>query len=126
MTMPGEQFLVNSENISVAEFLKNMHDIIDIAHKNLELSQQKYKKQVDRHRKSHELVEGSQVYLRIHFGRYKSLEDHTLFEKLAPRFYGPFTILRKISTVSYELKLPNNSKIHPIFHVSLLKSALGT
>jgi Chromo (CHRromatin Organisation MOdifier) domain len=40
--------------------------------------------------------------------------------KLAPRQYGPFKIVAKVSNVAYQLKLPNNWKIHNIFHVSLL------
>jgi hypothetical protein len=44
-------------------------------------------------------------------------------KKLTARFYGPFEVLRQTSPVTYELKLPAASNIHPIFHVSLLKIA---
>ena len=30
-------------------------------------------------------------------------------DKLAPKFYGPYQIIRKISPTAYELKLPNKS-----------------
>lgn len=45
-------------------------------------------------------------------------------KKLAPRFMGPFPVKRKINEVSYELTLPDSLKIHPLFHVSLLKPAV--
>jgi len=40
--------------------------------------------------------------------------------KLAPRREGPFTISEKISNLSYQLQLPAQWRIHPIFHASLL------
>jgi len=35
---------------------------------------------------------------------------------------GPFKVLEKKFPDIYELELPENLKVHPIFHVSLLKS----
>lgn len=46
--------------------------------------------------------------------------------KFSPRFYRPFTILKKIGSVAYELDLPPPSRIHPICHVSQLKPKLGS
>jgi len=42
---------------------------------------------------------------------------------LLSKFLGPFPIKRPVSAVSYELDLPSDLKIHPVFHVSKLKIA---
>lgn len=40
--------------------------------------------------------------------------------KLAPRWYGPFKIVTKISDITYWLEIPAKWKIHNVFHASLL------
>ena len=41
--------------------------------------------------------------------------------KLSDQMIGPFEIVKKISDLAYELKLPTNMRCHPVFHVSLLE-----
>ena len=41
--------------------------------------------------------------------------------KLAPRWTGPFPIVKKVGEQAYKLELPARLKIHNVFHVSLLK-----
>jgi hypothetical protein len=64
------------------------------------------------------------VFLRLQPYRQSSLKKSGV-EKLKPRFYGPYRIMRRVGEVAYELELPEGSKIHNVFHVSCLKKAVG-
>ena len=46
--------------------------------------------------------------------------------KLAPKRYRPFTIMKQINPVTYQLTLPATWQIHPVFHASLLSPYVET
>ena len=45
---------------------------------------------------------------------------------MVPKFYGPYTVLKHVGQVAYQLALPNHFKLHLVFHVSCLKKVIGT
>ena len=67
---------------------------------------------------------GDSVYLRLQPYREQSLAKFP-HEKLGTHFYAPFTILQKIGPAAHKLQLPAASNVHPVFHVSQLKPAVG-
>ena len=54
-----------------------------------------------------------------------SLKKAKKHNKLSPKYYSPYEVLQKISTMAYKLELPASSQVQPIFHVSCLKKVIG-
>ena len=78
----------------------------------------------DRHRIERIFEVGDLVFLRLQPCRQSSLKKSGA-EKLKPKFYGSYRIMRRVGEVAYELELPEGSKIHNVFHVSCLKKVVG-
>jgi hypothetical protein len=66
---------------------------------------------------------GDLVYLRV--WPMKGVKRFGVEGKLAPRYIGPFPILKKCGTVAYKLDLPPSlAGVHDIFHMLQLKKCL--
>ena len=75
------------------------------------------KAHADKHRSKRVFQEGDQVYLKLQPYVQSSLAARDN-QKLSFRYYGPFTVLQRISQVAYKLDLPETARIHPVVHVS--------
>jgi hypothetical protein len=83
------------------------------------------KQQVDQALSECQFPEGDHVFLRLQPYKKNSLKAKHC-QNLAPKFYGPYTDLKHVVQVAYQLALTNHSKIHLVFHASCLKKVIGT
>ena len=90
---------------------------------NLLKAQNLMKAQANKHRRQIDFEVGDWVFLKLQPYKMRSLARRPV-AKLSPKFYGPYKILERIGPAAYKLELPAHAKIHPVFHVSLLKKSL--
>nr|GMC77819.1 peroxidase 64 [Ipomoea batatas] len=105
---------------AVAEEHIDRNELLRQLHYNLEQAQNRMTKVANTKRRYMEFEEGDNVLLKLR-PHHQSSVQRCIYQKLAPRYYGSYTIQKKLSAVAYKLALPTSARIHPLFHVSQLR-----
>ncbi|GJR70322.1 putative nucleotidyltransferase, ribonuclease H [Tanacetum coccineum] len=113
-----------TKNAELEQQLVDRDDMLKLIRHNLHKAQDRMRQQANSKRHDISFEVGDYVFLKIQPYRQRSLAKRR-YEKLSPCFFGPYRITRKVGPVAYKLELPPESRIHPIFHVSMLKPAHG-
>ncbi|GMJ15287.1 hypothetical protein HRI_005197900 [Hibiscus trionum] len=109
---------------SVNEILASRDHTRQILKDNLNRAQHRMKFYADKNKSERAFEVGDEVYLKLQPYRQSSIALRKNL-KLTVHFYGPYKITKKLGSVAYQLQLPDTSRIHPVFHVSLLKRKIG-
>jgi len=91
---------------------------------NLHAANNRMKQVADSKRHDIEYQVGDLVFIKLHPYRQQAVFRYPS-QKLASWFYGPYQIEHWIGKVAYKIKLPDGSRIHTVFHVSLPKKKVG-
>lgn len=118
-------YIAGSTSIATLdETLSHRQKLLLILRDNLSYAQQRMRSQADGHREDRSFKVGDWALLRLQQYRQTSLKGKP-HSKLSRRYFGPYKVLRTIGPVAYELELPSQARIHPVFHVSKLKPFHG-
>jgi hypothetical protein len=86
-------------------------------------AQSRQKSYADKRRRPLEFGMGDLVMLKV--SPMKGIQRFGVKGKLAPRYVGPFKIIKRVGAVAYQLELPASlAGVHDVFHISMLKKHL--
>jgi hypothetical protein len=107
----------------LADWLEERKLIQQLLQHNLNHARQQMKHQADKNWTFRSFSQDEEVFVKLQ-PYVQSSVARRANHKLSFRYFGPYTIQRVINPVAYEVKLPEGSKILPIFHVSQLRKVL--
>ncbi|GJS47940.1 ty3-gypsy retrotransposon protein [Tanacetum coccineum] len=113
-----------SKVAAVEDLLVERDELLRQLKSNLLAAKERMELKANKRRREIEFQVGDMVLVKLQPYRQLTLAKR-LSNKLAKRYYGPYEVVERIGKVAYRLALPATSKIHPVFHVSILKAFLG-
>ena len=110
----GERRLIGPELVQITL------DKIQIVRDKLKIARDRQKSYVDKRRRDLQFKVGDRVFLKV--SPWKGVLRFGRRGKLRLRYIGPYEIISRVGPVAYKLDLlPELSKVHNVFHVSMLR-----
>jgi hypothetical protein len=120
-----EMVLIEATQVAIVEeWMQRRLNMDQLIKGLLEGVRNRMKQVADRRCSERTFMVGDWVFLKIQPYRQGSVMYRKNF-KLNPRYYGPYQVIEWIGAVAYKLKLPEGRAVHPVFHVSLLRTKVG-
>jgi hypothetical protein len=113
---------VREQTLLKPSLIKEAEDRVTEIREKLKEAQSRQKSYSNKRREL-SFVVGDFVYLKV--SPIRGTRRFQVRDKLAPRYIGPYQVLRRIGVVAYRIRLPKEmSDIHNVFHVFQLKKCL--
>jgi len=119
IVLKGEE--TGTTSVTADRIAETIQNVVKQAKVCMEAAQQRQKAYADKFKRDVIFNEGDEVLLSTKNIKIKMKGT----PKLLPKWLGPFKVIKMINPNAYKLQLPDSLKIHPVFHVSLLKPYLS-
>ncbi len=103
------------------EIADTLQRTVHTAKRLLDAAKARYKSYADRGRRVVTFSVGEHVLLSTKNLKLRVKHD----TKLLPKYIGPLKVVSVVGAVAYKLELPPKWRVHPVFHVSLLKKYIS-
>lgn len=107
----------------VDSWLQERRLINELVKQHLNRANQIMKHQADKNRTDCSFQVGDSVFLKLQPYAQSSVTKRAS-HKLSFKYFGPYQVLARVGQVAYQLKLPETSQVHPVFHISQLCRAI--
>ena len=105
-----EYVINNFKDPAARDFLATFDEVmINIFKNHLEQARNRMKQQADSERTDREFEVGDWVFVHLQPYKQNSLKN-SKNHKLAPKFYGPYQVRKRVGQVAYALDIPNKGK----------------
>jgi hypothetical protein len=111
--------IIRSHDSNDVNWINRINDIHTFIIEQLKTSKVLQSYYANRNRVEKQFIVGDMVMLDTHNLVIRNQPTH----KFKQRYIGPYPIVKVLSPTSYELQLPGTMNVHPIFHISKLKSS---
>ncbi|WVZ48906.1 hypothetical protein U9M48_000300, partial [Paspalum notatum var. saurae] len=114
---------VGERTLTGPALLKEAEDRVAEIREKLKAAQSRQKSYADKRRRELCFEVGDFVYLKV--SPIPGTRRFQVQGKLAPRYIGPYQVVKRVGAVAYRIQLPEEmSDIHLVFHVSQLRKCL--
>jgi len=118
LPLPTSFDFVHKEGVSKSKFIKDFHE--KVKHQ-IQAQVEKIAHSKNKGKRVRSFNEGDLVWLHLRKERFPNIRK----SKLSPRGDGPFQIIKKINNNAYQLDLPPEYGVHPIFNITDLVPFVG-